>query len=57
MTINVEIRIDDILIQCCSEYTYLGTVLTPGNSFKKAQIELYKKACRTFFGFLSAVNV
>ena len=48
---------DDILIQSCSEYTYLGTSFTPGNSFKKAQIELYKKACRAFFGFLSAVSV
>ena len=48
---------DDILIQYCSEYTYLGTIFTPGNSFKKAQIELYKKACRAFFGFLSAFNV
>ena len=55
--INVKIRMDDIIIQSCSEYTYLGTIFTPGNSFKKAQIELYKKACRAFFGFSSAVNV
>ena len=55
--INVKLRIDGILIQSCSEHTYLGTVFTPGNSFKKAQIELYKKVCRAFFGFLSAVNV
>ena len=38
--INVKLRIDDILIQSCSEYTYLGTVFTSSNSFKKAQIEL-----------------
>ena len=55
--INVKLRMDDILIQSCSEYTYLGTIFTPSNSFKKAQIELYKKACRAFFGFLSAVSV
>ena len=56
--INLKIRMDDIIIQSCSEYTYLGTIFTPCNSFKKAQIELlYKKACRAFFGFLSAVNV
>ena len=48
---------DDKIIQSCSEYTYLDTIFTPGNSFKKAQIKLYKKACRAFFGFLSAVNV
>ena len=46
--INVKLKMDDILIQSCSEYTYLGTIFTPGNSFKKAQIELYKKACRAF---------
>ena len=39
--INVKLRMDDILIQSCSEYTCLGTIFTPGNSFKKAQIELY----------------
>ena len=55
--INVKLRIDDILIQSCSEYTYLGTIFTPGNSFKKAQTELNKKACRAFLGFLSAFNV
>ena len=55
--VNVKLRIDDISIQSFSEYTYLGTVFTPGNSFKKAQIKLYMKACRAFFGFLSAVNV
>ena len=44
----------DILIQYCSEYTYSGTVFTPGNRSKKAQRELYKKA---FFSFLSGVNV
>ena len=57
MIINEKRRIDDTLIQSCSECTYLGTVFTPGNSFKKAQIDLYKKACHAFFGFLSAVNV
>ena len=55
--INVKRRMDDIIIQSCSEYTYLSTIFTPSNSFKKAQIELYKKACRAFFGFLSVVNV
>ena len=46
--INVKCRKDDILIQSCFEYAYLGTVFTPGSSFKKAQIELYKKACLAF---------
>ena len=55
--ISVKIRMDDIIIQSCSEYTYLGTIFTQGNSFKRAQIELYKKACHAFFGFLSAFNV
>ena len=48
--INVKLRMDAILIKSCSEYTYSGTIFTPDNSFKKAQMELYKKACH-------AVNV
>ena len=54
--INAKLRIYDILMQSYSEYIYLSTVFTPGNSFKKAQIELYEKACHAFLSFLSAVN-
>ena len=43
--INVKLRTDDILIQSCSECTYLGTIFTPGDSFRTC-----------FFGFSSAVN-
>ena len=35
--INIKLRLDDVLIQPYSEYTYLGIIFTPGNSFKKAQ--------------------
>ena len=58
--INVKLIIDDILIQSCPQllpYTSLGTIFTPGNSCKKAQLKSHKKACHAFFGFLSAVNV
>ena len=45
------------MIKSCSHYTYFGTVFTPNNNFKKAQSELYRKACRAFFGYLKEVNI
>ena len=41
----------------CEQYPYLGTVFTPRNNFKTAQNEIYKKACRAFFGYLKDVNI
>ena len=53
--------IDDILIQSSSHYTYLiqscsqqtypDAVFILGNGFKKAQTELYKKACCALSAF------
>ena len=38
------VTIGDLNIKSCSEYTYLGTLLTPaGNSFKKAKMSQLKK--------------
>ena len=55
--IRLKIRIGELMIEYCFQYTYLGTVFTPNNNFKKAQSELYKKACRAFFGYLKEVNI
>ena len=55
--IRLKIRIGELMIESCFQYTYLGTVCTPNNNFKKAQSELYKMACRAFFGYLKEVNV
>ena len=55
-TIRLNITVNGILINSCTEYTYLGSVFTPGNTFKKNQIMLFKKACRAFFGFLREIN-
>ena len=46
-----------LVIESCEQYPYLGTVFTPRNNFKTAQNELYKKACRAFFGYLKYVNI
>ena len=46
-----------MVIESCEQYPYLGTVFTPRNNFKTAQNELYKKACRAFFGYLKDVNI
>ena len=52
------VRIGDLNIKSCSEYTYLGTLLTPaGTSFKKAQNELVKKARKSMFGYLKEINI
>ena len=55
--IRLKIRIGELTIESCFQYTYLGTAFTPNNNFKKAQSELYKKACRAFFGCLKEVNI
>ena len=55
-TIRLNIKVNGILISSCTEYTYLGTVFTPGNTFKKNQVMLFKKACRALFGFLREIN-
>ena len=37
---KMSVKIGDLNIKSCSEYTYSGTLLTPaGTSFKKAQNE------------------
>ena len=54
---RLKIRIGELMIESCFQYTYLGTVFTPNNNFKKAQSKLYKKACRAFFGYLKEVNI
>ena len=58
--IRSKIRIGELTIESCFQYTYLGTVFTPTTcnyNFKKAQSELYKKACQAFFGYLKEVNI
>ena len=55
-TIRLNIEVNGILINSCTEYTYLDTVFIPGNTFKKNQIMLFKKACRALFGFLREIN-
>ena len=55
---KMSVRIGDLNIKSCSEYTYLGTLLTPaGTSFKKAQNELVKKARKSMFGYLKEINI
>ena len=35
----------------------MGIIFTPGNNFRTAQTELYKKSCKTMFTYLSVINV
>ena len=54
--IDLKLKIDNLSIESCW-YVYLGTVFTPGNNFRTAQEELYKKACKTLFTYRSVINV
>ena len=55
---KMSVRIGDLNIKSCSEYTYLGILLTPaGTSFKNAQNELVKKARKSMFGYLKEINI
>ena len=54
---DMKVKLDDLIIESCEQHPYLGTVFTPQNNFKTAQNELYKKACRAFFGYLKDVNI
>ena len=55
--IRLKIKIGELMIESCSQYTYSGTLgFTPNINFKKAQSELYK-ACQAIFGYLKEVNI
>ena len=56
-SIDLNLKIDNLGIKSCKKYVYLGIVFTPGNNFRAAQKELYEKACKTLFTYLSVINV
>ena len=56
-SIDLKLKVDNLVIESCKKYVYLGIVFIPGNNFRTAQKELYKKACKTLFTYLSVINV
>ena len=56
-SIDLKLKIDNLAIESCKKYVYLGIVYTPSNNFRTAQKELYKKECKTLFSHLSVINV
>ena len=56
-SIDLKLKIDNLVIESCKKYIYLGIVFTPGNNFRTTQKELNKKACKTLFTHLSVINV
>ena len=56
-SIDLKLKIDNLVIECSTKYVYFGIVFTPGNNFRTAQKELYKKACEALFTYLSVINV
>ena len=57
ISIDLKLKIDNSVIESCTKCVYLGIVFTPDNNFRTAQKELYKKACKTLFTYLSVINV
>ena len=56
-SVDLKLKINNLLIEFCERCVYLGIVFTPGNNFRTAQKELYKKACNALFTYLSMINV
>ena len=54
---KLTLKMDNLTIKSCSEYNYLGTTFQPSNTFRKARIELVKKARKSMFAFLKHVNI
>ena len=52
-----EFKIGNQPIQVTDSYVYLGITFTPSSSFLLAQKNLYCKATRSLYGFLSEVNI
>ena len=54
---SIDLKLNNLVIESCKKYVCLGIVFTPGNNFRTAQKELYKKACKTLFTYRSVINV
>ena len=44
-SIDLKLKIDNLVIESCKKYVYLGVVFTPGNNFRTAQKELFTCLC------------
>ena len=49
-------NIGNVMVKRCQEYPYLGTIMTPSNSFAKCKVHLFKQANKAMRGFLKEVN-
>ena len=49
-------NIGNVMVKSCQEYPYLGTIMTPSNSFAKCRVHLFKQANKAMWGFLKVVN-
>ena len=49
-------NIGKVMVKSCQEYPYLGTIMTPSNSFAKCKVHLSKQADKVMLGLLKEVN-
>ena len=54
---KVTLKMDNLTVNSCSECNYLRTAFQPSNTFRKARIELVKKARKSMFAFFKHVNI
>ena len=56
-SIDLKLKIGNLVIESCKKYVYLGIVFSPSSNFRTAQKEMYKNACKTLFTYFSVINV
>ena len=49
-------NIGKVTVKCCQDYPYLGSIMTPTNSFIKCRSHLFKQANKAMWGFLKEIN-
>ena len=49
-------NIGKITVKCCQDYPYLGSIMTPTNSFIKCRSHLFKQANKAMWGILKEIN-
>ena len=43
-------NIGNVKVKHCQEYPYLGTIMTPSNSFATCKVHLFKQANKAMWG-------
>ena len=50
-------NIGNVMVKRCQEYPYLGTIMTPSNTFAKCKVHLFKQANKAMWGLVKCIKV